>query len=247
MHILKNLFFFFILLRIQSCYSQDMLTGHQQLLVVTTSNWEAIQGSLQLYERSDDVAVWMPVGGSIPIVIGRSGLAWGIGLHPMDLKSPCFKIEGDGKSPAGIFSLGSAFGHSEMSHLKMEYLHLNEFIEAVDDLLSSYYNSIVDRRTVLPDWQSSEKMGTEPLYEIGLVINHNFPNAKLGAGSAIFMHIWRNVSSGTAGCTAMSRENLTAILNWLDRDKNPVLVQLPACTYAQFQQKWNLPEISKCY
>ena len=247
MYNLKHVFFFFLLLRMPICCYQYLLEGHDQLLVVTTSNWEAVQGSLQLFERSDDIAVWMPVRGPIPIVVGKSGLAWGIGLHPMDFKKPCFKVEGDGKSPAGIFSLGSAFGHSEMSHLKMEYLHLNESIEAVDDLSSCYYNSIVDRRTVVPDWQSSEKMGAEPLYEIGLVINHNFPNPKLGAGSAIFMHLWQNQSSGTAGCTAMSRENLTTILNWLDRDKNPVVVQLPVCTYAEFQQKWNLPEISKRY
>ena len=78
-------------------------------------------------------------------------------------------------------------------------------------------------------------MGTEPLYEIGLVVNHNFPQPIPAKGSAIFFHIWRNCSSGTAGCTAMSYDNLERIIYWLDKVKNPVLIQLPYHVYSQLQ------------
>ena len=88
-------------------------------------------------------------------------------------------------------------------------------------------------------------MRKEPLYEIGCVINHNFPQPKPGKGSAIFFHRWRNYNAGTAGCTAMSQDNLEKILCWLDKSKSPVLVQLPYQVYLQLQSTWNLPSLSK--
>ncbi len=229
------------------CYSQDSLEGHHQLLAVTTQGWDEKQGELVLYERENDSTPWIAVQAPVPVVLGKNGLAWGIGLHPTNPEM-AYKKEGDGKSPAGIFSLGSAFGFassSEMGHLKIEYLPLHGFIEAVDDPLSCYYNCIVDRREVIPDWHSSEKMGEEPLYAIGLNVHHNFPNPKANAGSAIFLHIWRGENSGTAGCTAMSLENLNTIISWLDRSKHPVLVQLPVYEYNKLQKTWSLPSTNE--
>ena len=236
---------FFLLMGTQLCYSKDPLAGHHQLLVVTTRDWEEKRGDLQRYER-DDLS-WIPVGGSIPVVLGESGLGWGIGLHPTPSERLAHKKEGDGKSPAGIFSLGTAFGFAPSCPLKIEYLPLDEHIEAVDDPLSRYYNSVVSNIGVVPDWQSSEKMRSEPLYQWGLVINHNFPHPQIGAGSAIFFHIWHHEHSGTAGCTAMSEENLMKLLSWLERDKNPALVQLPIFTYHEFQEDWNLPMNANTY
>jgi D-alanyl-D-alanine dipeptidase len=178
-------------------------------------------------------------------MLGENGLAWGIGLHPTNVATSC-KKEGDRRSPAGIFSLGSAFGFaacSAMSHLRIDYLPLHEFIEAVDDPLSCYYNHIVDTREVLPDWCSSEKMGDEPLYALGINVHHNFPNPKPNAGSAIFLHIWQQETAGTAGCTTMSLETLNMILSWLDRNKHPVLVQLPIREYNELQKAWSLPSV----
>lgn len=209
-----------------AAFSQDSFAGHRQLLVVTTQGWDEKEGELALYERASDTSAWTPVRVAIPVVVGENGLAWGIGLHPMNGETPC-KKEGDGRSPAGIFALGSAFGFASSIETKIEYFPLHPFIEAVDDPLSSHYNCIVDRREVIPDWQSSEKMSEVPVYEIGLVVNHNFPNPQPYAGSAIFLHIWKDAHSGTAGCTAMSLENLREVLSWLDASKHPLLVQLP--------------------
>ncbi len=221
------------------------LAAHQQVLVVTTPNREEKEGLLHLYERIEKDSPWVPVGEPIAIVLGKTGLAWGIGLHPPDSKNALLKREGDKKSPAGIFSLGTAFGlvsALKMASLKLEYLQFDENSEAVDDPLSSYYNQIVNRQEVTIDWNSSEKMNEETLYTLGLVVNHNFPNSQPGAGSAIFLHVWRHKHSGTLDCTAMSQENLTKILFWLKRSKNPALVQLPVDIYHQLQEKWSLPQ-----
>lgn len=220
-----------------TCFSQD------QLLVVTTLGWSSQYGVLQRYENQDDH--WVQIGNPIRVVVGEKGLAWGIGLHPETVKTPPFKAEGDKKAPAGMFSIGSAFGFAspkEMSHLKIDYFRLNKYIEAVDDSKSIYYNQIVNRKKIrTPDWNSSEKMSEIPVYKIGLVIHHNFPNSKPGAGSAIFWHIWEGEDIGTSGCTAMSEENLIEVLNWLDQQKNPCLVQLPISTYVEYREVWKLP------
>ena len=62
------------------------------------------------------------------------------------------KHEGDGRSPAGVFPIGAAFGFEEEKPewLRLPYLPLNDATECVDDAGSSYYNAVVDR--VKPDW-----------------------------------------------------------------------------------------------
>lgn len=230
----------------QFCHSNDMLIGHQQAIVVTARNWDELQGSMQLYQRTDDESPWVATEKSMPVVLGKRGLAWGIGLHPEPTEDLPMKEEGDLKSPAGIFSIGLAFGTaplSEMASLKIDYLELDHFTEAVDDPASLYYNRIVNRQHVPVDWTTSEKMGEEPLYVIGLEIHHNFPNPRSGSGSAIFFHVWRNENSGTGGCTATDQTNLSTVISWLDKSKNPVVIQLPLPEYEKLQSAWNLPSL----
>lgn len=181
-------FLFLVSVSLGHCMAQNPLVGHRQALVVTTPLWDSVQGTIQLFERGDDSAPWIPLGQLMPVVVGSGGLAWGIGLHPQLNQQPV-KIEGDGKSPAGIFSLGTAFGFSplnEMGDLHLEYLQINEQIEAVDDPLSGHYNCIVDRKAVVCDWNSSEKMAQHPLYECGVLVCHNTVPRIAGRGSAIF-------------------------------------------------------------
>jgi len=228
-------------------YSQDVLQDHQQLLVVTSQDWNTLQARLQRYERTAENGCWTPIGNRIPIVLGKTGLAWGIGLQPCPVNRTIpVKKEGDGKSPAGIFTIGPIFGFpqsSAMGHLRVEYLQIDEATEAVDDPSSVYYNCIVDNLKVPCDWNSSEKMAEISLYELGFVVNHNYPNPQPGKGSAIFFHLWPNENSGTAGCTAMERENLNQIVCWLDERKNPVLVQLPVALYNELKGYWELPNL----
>ena len=60
----------------------DALARSTQIIVVTTSNWDAVEGRLQRFERANAHAEWHPAGEPIPIVVGKNGLGWGIGLGP---------------------------------------------------------------------------------------------------------------------------------------------------------------------
>jgi D-alanyl-D-alanine dipeptidase len=203
---------------------QNVFEKSHQLIVVTTEGWESVRGELCLFERVQ--GEWELVSEKIPVVVGEKGMAWGRGLHP-DAEGP-IKQEGDLKSPAGVFTLRCGFGTPLEGDLKIPYLSLSPSIEAVDDPHSLYYNQIVNRDEIpYPDWKSSEKMYSEPLYVRGAVVNHNFPDPTPGFGSAIFLHVWRDPSLGTAGCTAMSLENMEKVLKWLDPRAEPLLIQLP--------------------
>lgn len=254
---IKNIFCFFISASTHFCYAgtgtgagRDFhLSNHLQLVVVTVKSWEDIQGTMECFERADQDETWTAVGVETPVVLGECGMAPGMGLYRLDcMEATGFsKNEGDLKSPSGIFSLGCAFGFlppSQMTHVKMDYLQLHDGSVAVDDPLSKYYNSIVDSREVECDWKSGEKMREEPLYEIGLQINHNWPQREKGKGSAIFFHRWHHPRVGTAGCTAMSQEDLENLLSWLEKSKNPLLVQLPYFIYSKLQSDWKFPPLS---
>jgi D-alanyl-D-alanine dipeptidase len=93
------------------------------------------------------------------------------------------------------------------------------------------------------DWKSSEKMlELVPQYDLGVFVEHN-REKQAGAGSCIFLHVWSDAGTGTAGCTAMSRDNMETVLYWLDAKKNPVLIQLPVEDYKKLQTTWKLPKL----
>jgi L,D-peptidoglycan transpeptidase YkuD (ErfK/YbiS/YcfS/YnhG family) len=233
----------------------EALGGSTQLIVVATSSWNAVEGRLQRYERAAVKERWRPVGEPIAIVVGTNGLGWGMGViaDGPDVAPGPVKKEGDGKAPAGIFALGTAFGYAAqpLPGLKMPYLNLSPSIECVDDVASKHYNRIVDHSVVAPDWNSSEHMrDTGELYRWGIIVDHNgtvpgrASNSPVpGAGSCIFLHIWRSQDQGTAGCTAMSQIHLETLLTWLDPARKPLLVQLPEPAYAQLIKRWMLPEL----
>ncbi|GAB1378359.1 hypothetical protein MASR1M49_12050 [Pararhodobacter aggregans] len=48
----------------------------------------------------------------------------------------------------------------------------------------------------------------DPLYDLILTTDWNFPEALPGKGSAIFLHTWRRPGYPTAGCLAFARADL---------------------------------------
>ena len=126
----------------------------------------------------------------------------------------------------------------------MPYVPLTPAVECVDDTNSKFYNRVVDRGTVAPDWTSSEHMlRSDELYRWGVVVDHNSNPARPGAGSCIFLHIWRGPGQGTVGCTAMPQEQLETMLGWLDPARKPLLVQMPEQQYRSLHKKLGLPAL----
>lgn len=216
----------------------------EQVVLVVTPDWSATTGTLRKFER--DGGEWKQADAATAIVVGRTGAAWGIGLHPA--QAGVQKKEGDGRAPAGVFAIGEAFGYAPSAETKLPYLALRESQYCIDVNGSPLYNQIVDAKEVGAD---AVKESTEPMrrdihvdgdqrYRKGFVIRHNPQNVS-GQGSCIFAHLWKAPGVPTAGCTAMTPEAMDALLAWLDPAKRPVFVLLPQAEYARLKAEWRLP------
>lgn len=223
------------------------LARARQLIVVTTRGWGEVPGTLRRFERKGSRGAWAQVGREVPVAVGRNGLGWGVGVFDAGGTEGPAKKEGDGKAPAGVFAVGSAFGFAslrEAAWLRVPYVPLTPTVECVDDTASRHYNLIVDRLAVGDfDWNSSERMRSVEGYRWGLVVRHNAAPPVAGRGSCIFLHIWAGPGRGTAGCTAMEQESLTELLRWLDPKRLPLLVQFPESEYARLRAEWRLPSL----
>lgn len=218
----------------------------RQIVLVTTPGWNSITGEARLFERKSDRSRWKPVGDKFPVAVGRSGLGRDPNFQDSEKVSTGIPVkhEGDGRAPAGLFPLTTSFGNTDVGS-KLPFTKLDEFTECVDDTNSTFYNQIVNRMQVGNfDWKSSEKMlAVGAQYDLGVFVAYNSYPAVRGNGSCIFLHIWKDANTGTAGCTAMERENLERTVKWLDPAKNPFLVQMTESEYDSHRKSLHLPKL----
>lgn len=221
-----------------------------QLVLVTSADWNATSAELRRFDRVD--GRWVQVGDAAPVLLGRSGSAWGVGLSRARTDGPA-KREGDGRAPAGVFAIGTAFGYASRVQTGLAYQAMTANDWCIDVPDSAYYNRIVDRIVVkapLLD-QSSEPMRRDihadgdQRYREGFVIEHNVDGRVRRGGSCIFAHLWKDPQTATAGCTAMAPDSMDALLAWLDKRRHPVFVLLPLPQYLALKSDWNLPEIAR--
>ena len=215
----------------------------RQLLIVVADGWNNLQGSLYAYNKVG--SKWI-LQFSNPIVLGEKGLGLGDGLIPITIDNVPIKKEGDLRAPAGVFSIGTAFGNApykETGWINNHYIMCTDTLICVDDQHSVNYNKLVKTDTATKDYNSHEDMLMEKnYYKWGLFVNCN-TNKIPGNGSCIFIHIWGNNHEGTWGCTAMKEEDMLRILHWIKSSENPLLVQLPKAEYMKFSAQYSLPEI----
>ncbi|MBW8823021.1 MAG: hypothetical protein JF567_02100 [Xanthomonadales bacterium] len=219
----------------------------RQMIVVVTPGWNATQATLRRYHRDAADGAWIAAGDAAPVVLGRSGSAWGSGLSPAQTDGPQ-KREGDGRNPAGVFAIGPAFGAAPTLATGLQYLPMIASSWCVDVSGSPLYNRIVDAQQVGADAVkgASEHMRLDLLkaddhrYKEGFVIEHNADGVANG-GSCIFAHLWGRPDQTTSGCTAMAEATMDTLLGWLKQEDHPVFVLLPKAEYARLQRDWNLP------
>jgi len=222
-----------------------------QLLVAIADQWDSHRAKLWCFERGRDGG-WISssVGGPISVLLGRRGLAWGIGVsrNPRGDR----KMEGDGKTPAGVFALGTIYGYAAGlppgSDPDYPYNQVTERDAWVDDPESRFYNRHVELRPgqAPPPWFESQRMRLgDPAYEFRIEVRHNSDPPKPGLGSVIFFHIRRGPDRPSAGCTTMARADLIRIIRWLRDEKNPHYVILPEVEYRRWTRSWDLPVFAR--
>jgi L,D-peptidoglycan transpeptidase YkuD (ErfK/YbiS/YcfS/YnhG family) len=169
----------------------------RQIILVEATNAHSQYGHLWLLDEGKNHA-WHAVM-QTPVVLGKNGVS-------------AHRHEGDNKTPLGIYKIHTAFGFSPKAlNPKLQYHQILPDTNCIDDSKSRYYNQIIELHSVTKDWDSSEQMHTIPLYHYGLFIPFN-QQKQPGKGSCIFIHIWKNSHTGTAGCIAMPLPTLKLLI-----------------------------------
>ena len=191
------------------CYksqnSSNSVNLCQQLIVVIATE-NSHQAVMSAYQR-DSLGHWYLLLEPMPAVVGEKGLT----------KE---KVEGDLKTPSGLFPLLQVFGDKRHATMNMPFIELSSTLEAIDDPLSKHYNLLIDRKNTNDvDWKSSEKL--EALYRLGIVIGYNTEHRIPGKGSCIFLHSWKNKDQGTLGCVAVAHKHMEKMTSLLQHSLHP--------------------------
>lgn len=133
------------------------------------------------------------LGRRFPCTVGRSGIT--------DRKR-----EGDGATPRGTHRLvGMLYRPDRMARPADWALPIRPGDVWCDDPGASDYN-LLARAPLAASHEALRR--AEPLYDVILVTDWNWPHASPGQGSAIFVHQWRKPGHPTAGCVALSPQAL---------------------------------------
>lgn len=139
-------------------------------------------------------------GRRFPASIGRNGVV-----------DAAAKREGDGKSPIGTWPVRRLFFRPDRITPKTQLaMHAIRPEDGwCDDPRHHDYNRLVRK----PFAASHEDMWLESgVYDLVVELGYNDDPPVAGRGSAIFLHVIRPDFGATAGCLALPREDLLAVL-----------------------------------
>ncbi|MBM3613923.1 MAG: hypothetical protein FJX28_00350 [Alphaproteobacteria bacterium] len=116
------------------------------------------------------------------------------------------KREGDGGTPTGVHRIvGMLYRPDRMAQPADWALPIGPMDLWSDDPKDPDYNLMVRASHGF----SHEKLRrADPLYDLVILTDWNWPMAVPGRGSAIFLHRWRRPGYPTAGCVAFAPQDL---------------------------------------
>ncbi len=146
------------------------------------------------------------------LVLTRLGLRFQGRLYPCTIGKGGLstqKAEGDGCTPKGTHTIvGMLYRPDRMARPAKWAVPILPGDLWSDDASDDDYNTMV--RAPYP--HSHEVLRrADPLYDLVILTNWNWPYAVAGRGSAIFIHQWRRPGFATEGCIALDRRHLRHI------------------------------------
>ncbi|MFZ3581600.1 L,D-transpeptidase family protein [Loktanella sp. DJP18] len=132
-------------------------------------------------------------GRRLPCTIGRGGLT-------------DHKHEGDGATPRGVHRIvGMLYRPDRMGRPADWALPIRPGDLWSDDVRDPDYNMMV---RVPHAFGHEDLRRADPMYDLVILTDWNWPYPVKGRGSAIFIHQWRGKGRPTAGCVALSLPDL---------------------------------------
>ncbi|CUU59869.1 L,D-peptidoglycan transpeptidase YkuD, ErfK/YbiS/YcfS/YnhG family [Parafrankia irregularis] len=169
----------------------------RQAIVVTGADESATVNQVMLWQRTDEDSPWAPVGAQIA---GRNGANGWTRDH----------VEGDLRSPIGVFSLTAAGGRYPDPGTALPYEYRPSFYQA-----GSY---------------DGDPMGEAFNYVVAIDYNRlpghppSDPTRPLGdsAGGDIWLHVDHNTP--TRGCVSLPQASMETVLHWLTPSSHPMII-----------------------
>ena len=126
------------------------------------------------------------------------------------------KIEGDKKTPKGVYSLGPLFYRKDKfknPETKLKKISITRDMGWCDDVNSKNYNKLIkiDKKT------RHERLFRKNItYDLLIPINYNTDKPIRKKGSAIFIHLTKNYKK-TLGCIALKENDLLTLLKVINK------------------------------
>jgi len=126
------------------------------------------------------------------------------------------KIEGDKKTPIGLFQLGDLYFRRDKNKKplsKLKKIIIRKNMGWCNDVKNKKYNKLI---------KSNNKIKHEKLfrkdykYDLLIPIKYNFNKPKIGKGSCIFLHLTKNYKP-TAGCIGLKKKDFLIMLMLLKK------------------------------
>jgi L,D-peptidoglycan transpeptidase YkuD (ErfK/YbiS/YcfS/YnhG family) len=180
--------------------------GSQVVTVVAASS-SSTSAQLTAWQLGDDG--WTAVLGPVTARVGSAGVGRA--------------SEGSARTPAGTFGLTEAFGRAGDPGTALPYRVVDGDDWWVSDPASPRYNQYAECAPGSCDFDEAagENLAAAgAVYDSAVVIDYNRGGTP-GAGSAFFLHVTNGAP--TAGCVAIDRGSVQALLRWLDPGAAPVV------------------------
>ena len=127
------------------------------------------------------------------------------------------KIEGDKKTPRGVYSLGPLYFRKDRLSkplTKIRTIQIKKNLGWCDDSNSKYYNKLI---------KTSKKINCEKLfrknrnYDLLIPIKYNTIKPIKKKGSAIFLHLTKNYKK-TLGCVVLKKKDMLILLKLINKE-----------------------------
>lgn len=215
-----------LLFTINNLYSQIKNRAIENALSIADKNKNRLENVSQLLvvfnEKPESFT-------AVFVALEKNGKNWEVKQKPIEagigkngFALPNQKVEGDGKSPTGIFRLGKLFSYEKQFQTLLENQQTTKDDKWIDDVNSPDYNKHIIGATEAKSYENL-LLNTD-VYKYCTVIEYNTNPVVKGKGSAIFFHLALKPASYTAGCVAIKEEYMKLMVNWLEPKQNPTII-----------------------
>ena len=126
------------------------------------------------------------------------------------------KIEGDNKTPKGLYALGPLYYRKDRLpkiSTKLKKIEIMKNFGWCDDVKSKFYNKPI--KTII-NVRHEKLYRNDKKYDLLIPIEYNSKKPKKNKGSAIFLHLTSNYKK-TEGCVAIKEKDMLILLNLINK------------------------------